>query len=160
MKNVKRFLASVTCAMLLGGCGLTSSPADALTFKAPYGWQASPGIMGFMQFWKSPSNSDEVLMLFRSPKQIDPNSVITSAKLKDTRIERKQAIKICGNQPAIYFVGAGTSSSESNAAKQAEMQMVMTNANGAAYFAMYVYPIGVRPNDEALAALRELCPKH
>ena len=35
----------------------TSSPADNLTFKAPAGWQASPGIMGFMQFWKAPGGT-------------------------------------------------------------------------------------------------------
>jgi hypothetical protein len=157
---MKRTIGSVLCAMLLSGCGLTSSPADGLTFTAPYGWQASPGIMGFMQFWKPPARSDEVLMLFRSPKQINPDEVLTSAKLKDTRIESKQDIKICGNKPAVYFTGAGTSSSANNASTEAQMRMVMTNANGASYFAMYVYPIGTQPNGEALAALRELCPKH
>jgi hypothetical protein len=156
---MKRFTGPVLCVALLCGCGLTSSPADGLAFRPPAGWQGSPGIMGFMQFWKPPASSDEVLMLFRSPKQIDPNEVLASAKLRDTRIERKQVIKICGNQPASYFVGAGTSSSNNNATTQAEMQMVMTNANGASYFAMYVYPVGTRPNGEALAALRELCPK-
>ena len=157
---MRRFIVPVVCATILGGCGLTSSPADGLIFRPPAGWQGSPGIMGFMQFWKPPSRGDEVLMLFRSPKQIDPNEVLTSAKLKDARIERRQEIKICGNQPAVYFVGAGTSSSGNNTSTEAEMQMVMTNANGAAYFAMYVYPIGTRPNGEALAALRELCLKH
>jgi hypothetical protein len=157
---MKFFIVPVMCATILAGCGLTSSPAEGLAFRPPAGWQGSPGIMGFMQFWRSPTRSDEVLMLFRSPKQMDPNEVLTSAKLRDTRIERRQEIKICGNQPAVYFVGAGTSSSANNASTEAEMQMVMTNANGAAYFAMYVYPVGTQPNGEALAALRELCPKH
>jgi hypothetical protein len=158
MKNMKRFIVPALYASLLGGCGLTSSPADGLVFRPPSGWQGSPGIMGFMQFWKSPTRSDEVLMLFRSPKQIDPNQVISSAKLRDTRIERRQQIKICGNQPAVSFTGVGASSNGNTT--EAEMQMVMTNANGASYFAMYVYPVGVRPNGEALAALHELCPKH
>ncbi|MBV8148409.1 MAG: hypothetical protein JO092_04895 [Candidatus Eremiobacteraeota bacterium] len=157
---MKRFIAPVVCATILGGCGLTSSPAEGLAFRPPAGWQGSPGIMGFMQFWKPPTNSDEVLMLFRSPKQIDPNQVLASARLRNTRIERRQEIKVCGNQPAIFFEGAGTSSSGNNASTQAVMQMVMTNANGATYFAMYAYPVGTRPNSEALAALRELCPKH
>jgi hypothetical protein len=160
MKTMKRFLALAICAATLGGCGLTSSPAEGLDFHPPAGWQGSPGIMGFMQFWKPPSRSDEVLMLFRSPKQIDPNEVLASAKLRNTRIERRQEIKICGNQPAVFFAGAGTSSSANNSTTEAEMRMVMTNASGAAYFVMYVYPVGTRPNGEALAALRELCPKH
>jgi hypothetical protein len=160
MSYAKRFVLPTMLAALLSACGLTSSPAEGLSFHPPAGWQGSPGIMGFMQFWKPPTGSDEVLMLFRSPKQIDPNNIISSAKLRDTRIQRTQQIKICGNQPATSFVGVGTSSSASNATKQAEMQMVMTNAAGAAYFAMYVYPVGTRPNGEALAALRELCPKH
>jgi hypothetical protein len=160
MTCAKRGLLPIAFAALLSGCGLTSSPAEGLAFHPPTGWQSSPGIMGFMQFWKPPSNSDEVLMLFRSPKQFDPAQVLSSAKLRDTRIERRQQIKICGNQPAVYFTGVGTSSSGSNATTQLEMQMVMTNAGGAAYFAMYGYPAGTKPNGEALAALRELCPKH
>jgi len=143
---------------LLAGCGLTSSPADGITFTAPPGWQGSPGIMGFMQFWKPPGSSDQVLMLFRSPKQVDPNDVFTNAKLKDTRIERKEEIEICGHQPAIYFAGEGSSSS-GGGSRESDLQMVMSNANGASYFAMYVYPIGDKPDALAVAALRELCAK-
>ncbi|MBV8655075.1 MAG: hypothetical protein JO160_03450, partial [Candidatus Eremiobacteraeota bacterium] len=66
-----RVLSALACAVILAGCGLTSSPAEGLTFSPPAGWQSSPGIMGFMQFWRSPTNSEEVLMLFRSPKALN-----------------------------------------------------------------------------------------
>lgn len=152
-------VAAVACAVIATGCGLTSSPADGLTFTAPTGWRASPGIMGFMQFWRAPSNGDEVIMLFRSPKKLDPDQIITSAKLKDTRIQRQQPIKICHNQPAMYFYGQGTSSSENQTQKEADMRMVMTDVNGTTYFAMYIYPVAMPPNGEAVAAIRELCAK-
>lgn len=152
-------VVAIAYAILLAGCGLTSSPADGLTFTPPNGWRASPGIMGFMQFWRAPSNSDEVIMLFRSPKKLDPDQVITSAKLKDTRIQRQQPIKICHNQPAIYFYGQGTSSSNNQSQKEADMRMVMTNVNGTTYFAMYIYPVSTVPNGGAVAAIHELCAK-
>lgn len=153
-----RIASALVCASLLAGCGLTSSPAEGLTFKPPSKWQPSPGIMGFMQFWKPAASDSEVLMLFKSPKQLDPSEVFSSAKLKNGRIERQQSIKICGNQPAVFFKAVATSSTGTTN-KDDDVQMVMTNANGTTYFAMYLYPVKTVPNTEAVAALRELCSK-
>lgn len=161
-------LGSAACAVALSGCGLTSSPADGLTFTAPSGWQSSPGIMGFMQFWTpGGSNSDEVLMLFRSPKQldttkqIDSKEIMENGKLKNTKIEEQRQITICGNQPATFMKGsAEESSTGNNSDKQHNLEMIMSNANGTTYFAMYVYPLDRHPNAQAEGALRELCVKH
>ena len=153
-----RALCLVALATGLSGCGLTSSPADNLTFHAPAGWQGSPGIMGFMQFWKAPGNDAEVLMLFKSPKPMDQREVFNNAKLNETDVEQQQAIKICGSQPAEYIKARGESNSGAKKT-ESEIEMVMTNAAGNTYFAMYVYPVGVRPNAEASASLRVLCPK-
>ena len=137
------------------GCGFTSSPADNLTFKAPAGWQSSPGIMGFMQFWKAPSSNKEVLMLFKSPKPLDTHEVFNNANLRDAKVQTQKPITICGNQPAEFFKAQGTSSQGGDS----NIEMVMTNAAGSTYLAMYVYPAGATPNGEAGAALRELCSK-
>jgi hypothetical protein len=158
---MKRWIAvSAACAALLAGCGLTSSPADDLTFAAPAGWRASPGIMGFMQFWTSPSNSDEVLMLFRSPKQLDRQEVFESGKVKDARVEQQHDITICGNQPATFLKAVAQSSTNNRPTTPHHLEMTMTNANGTTYFAMYVYPLDGTPNAQAERALRELCTKH
>lgn len=157
--------AGAVCAVLLSGCGLTNSPADGLAFTPPPGWQSSPGIMGFMQFWSPASNSDEVLMLFRSPRQIDSTKhidayqIMQSGKLKNAKIEEERNITICGSQPAKYFRGNAESSSDNHPAKPHNLEMTMSNANGATYFAMYVYPTNGRPNAQAESALRELCVK-
>jgi hypothetical protein len=140
--------------LVLSACGATSSPADNLNFKAPSGWQSSPGIMGFMQFWKAPTSDTEVLMLFKSPKPLKTSDVFNSANLKDAKVETQQAIVICGAQPAVFFKAQATGSKgDSN------VEMVKTDAAGTTYMAMYVYPVGVQPNGDAVAALRELCAK-
>jgi hypothetical protein len=151
---------SATSALLLAalassGCGFTSSPADNLTFKAPAGWQSSPGIMGFMQFWKAPSGNQEVLMLFKSPKPLQVHDVFNSANMKDAKVETEKPISICGNQPAEFFKAQGMSSQ----GKDSNVEMVMTNAAGTTYLAMYIYPAGAAPNGDAAGALRELCSK-
>jgi hypothetical protein len=156
---MKRLGAVFAAAALLCGCGFTSSPADGLTFTAPSGWQASPGIMGFMQFWKAPNDPEEVLMLFRSPKQLSTSDVFNNAKLKDTRVEARQTITICGNQPATYFKGEAQSSVDNGPSKPHTVEMTMTNANGATYFALYVYPVGHAADAQAETALHQLCVK-
>lgn len=159
---MKGSIALVLSAALLAGCGLTSSPADGLAFTAPSGWQASPGIMGFMQFWDHPVNahSHEVLMLFRSPKQLDRSQIFESGKLQNAQIDQQRQITICGNQPATLFVGTAESSTGDQQSTPHKLEMTMTNAGGTTYFAMYVYPVGARPNAQAESALREICVKH
>jgi hypothetical protein len=157
---MKGSAALVLAAALLAGCGLTNSPADGLTFVAPSGWQASPGIMGFAQFWKPNSNSDEVLMLFRSPRQLDREQIFSSGKIQDAQIEQQHQITICGNQQALYLRGTAESSEDNHPSKPHHIELTTTNANGATYFAMYVYPLNGHPNAQAESALRELCVKH
>ncbi len=145
----------LAAALAVGGFGLTNSPADNLTFKAPSGWQSSPGIMGFMQFWKSPNSKNEVLMLFKSPKPLATTEVFKSADFNDAKVEAQKPITICGNQPAQYYKALG----RSKGGTDSSVEMVMTTAGGTTYFAMYVYPVGTATNGDAEAALRELCTK-
>lgn len=136
---------------------MTASPADGLQFRAPEGWQPSPGIMGFMQFWKSPSNDREVLMLFKSPKPLRPNDVFSDARLNDTlkgaTIESRVPIEICGHQPATLFRARGSSSQGGDE----QVDIVITTIRGAGYLAMYVRPLNAPANPKAAAALREVC---
>lgn len=115
--------------------------------------------MGFMQFWQSPSNDREVLMLFRSPKPVSANDVFSPANMRDTMrdvtVTRRSAIEICGNQPATYVQGHGYSPKRGDA----NVDLVITTTGGASYFALYARPITDPPNPMAEAALRELCPK-
>jgi hypothetical protein len=145
--------------LLLAACGFNSSPADTLEFRAPAGWRSSPGIMGFMQFWRSPSDDREVLLLFKSPKPLSPKDVFSSDQvngtLKNTTVERRQAVTLCGHQPAVYAQARGTSSRGTDAL----VDMMMANIAGASYFAIYVRPVEASPNPMAEAALRELCAK-
>lgn len=147
-------VAAALAAAVLSGCGLTSSPADSLSFKAPKGWQAFPGIMGFMQFWKQP-DADAVLMLFKSPKPIKTTEIFSNADLSDARVEQQKPITICGNQPAQYYLAQGRSKS----GRDSTIEMVMSDAGGQTYMAIYAYPVGTQGNADAEAALRELCTK-
>jgi hypothetical protein len=146
-------------ALVASGCGFNASPADGLQFQPPAGWHSSPGIMGFMQFWRAPADEREILMLFKSPRQLRPSDVFSDARLNETlqhvSVERREAIVICGNQPARYVEARGSSSN----GEQDRAEMVMANAAGSTYFALYVRPLTSPPNAMAEAALRELCAK-
>lgn len=157
--NLRRSIAAaVGCALALAGCGITASPADGLRFQPPPGWQSSPGIMGFMQFWRT-ADEREALILFKSPRPITANDILSNDRMKDTlqglQIEQRHAIQICGNQPATYVRGRGTSPKRGDE----DAEMVIATVDGASYFALYVRPIGAKPNFAAQAALRELCAK-
>lgn len=114
--------------------------------------------MGFMQFWRSESDR-EALILFKTPKQVTANDIFSNDRMKDTlqgmQIEQRQAIQICGSQPATYVRGRGTSPKRGDE----DVEMVFTTINDASYFALYTRPIGSVPNVAAEAALRELCSK-
>ena len=158
-----RFFRSGFCALValaLTACGLQASPADNLQFRPPPGWQSSPGILGFMQFWRPVTGNHVVLMLFKSPKPITPSEVFSdndqmNGALKNATVERRQSITICGNQPATYFQARGTSSR----GEPARAEMMMSTVAGATYFALYVRPLATTPDAAAEAALRELCAK-
>jgi hypothetical protein len=152
---------AVIAMLAAAGCAFHSSPADGLTFHAPTDWKPSPGILGYMQFWRSPTERNEVLMLFKSPVHLTSNDEFFAndqfhSQVKDTKILARQNIKICGNQPATYVRAEG----ESEASReQVEIDAVMTDVAGSSYFALYMRPFASAPNPEALAALREVCAK-
>lgn len=151
--------AAMLGAVALGGCAFSSSPADALQFAPPPGWRSSPAFLGFMQFWRPAADDREVLMLFRSPRQVDPNQIFADSRVegnvKDVTVERRTKVYICGAQPAQYFEARGTSSHG-----ETHVDMMITNIAGKTYFAMYARPIELPANPVAEAALRELCTKH
>jgi hypothetical protein len=149
-----RIAAILSAALMLTGCGMTSSPADNVTFVAPKGWHGSPGIMGLMQFWTSPGG-DQQLVLVKSPKKISDTDVFTSTDLKNAQVEVTKAIVICGNQPAVLLKARGTT----KAGRDGNAEVVKSDAGGATYVAAYVYPLGAQPNAAAESAVRELCLK-
>lgn len=156
-----RLALVTTLAAVLAGCGLQSSPADALRFQAPPGWKPSPGILGFMQFWRSPDNDHEILMLFRSPTPLQPNEFLNRqdlhGDLKNASITAQRSVRICnGSQSALYIEAVGTSSANG---REVEMDSMMSNVGGSTYFAMYARPRDSAPNPMAVAALQELCAK-
>lgn len=140
-------------------CGLRSSPADGLRFQPPAGWNPSPGILGFMQFWRSPGNDREFLILFRSPRPMQTKEMFSSQgmqdSMKDVTVLREQSIKICGNQPATFVLARGDSARSG----PTDIESIATNIGGASYFATYIRPVSAPPNPEAMASLRELCTK-
>ncbi|MGA8383878.1 MAG: hypothetical protein WA428_12800 [Candidatus Cybelea sp.] len=159
MRSPLRVALVAMLAVTVGGCALQASPADGLRFEAPAGWRASPGILGYMQFWRPPNNDREVLLLFKSPRPMQTNEIFSKSNLQDTMkdvtIVGQQTIKICGTQPAKYVQARGSSSEGG----PIDIETVATIIGGSSYFAVYVRPIVVRPNPIALAALREVCPK-
>jgi hypothetical protein len=141
-------LATTACS------GLTKSPAEGLTFKAPADWTSSPGIMGMMQFWASPDKK-QVLMLFKVPADFKTDQAFSSADVKDAHIEVQRDVKICGNVAAQYIKGIATSSRTND---DNNLEMIVAKGTDGTYMSMYIYPIGTKPDDTADAALYQLCP--
>jgi hypothetical protein len=130
-----------------------------LQFAAPNSWKPSPGILGFMQFWRAPDNDHELLMVFRSPRPMQTKDIFSNENMQgttsDVTVVREQTIKICGTQPATFIQARGSSSR----AGPMDIETVATNLGGSSYFAVYLRPASTAPNPAALAALRELCAK-
>jgi hypothetical protein len=99
------------------------------------------------------------LFLFRSPKPVSATDVFSPANMHDTMrdvtVTQRSAIQICGNQPATFIQGRGTSPQRGDE----NIDLVVTTTNGVSYFALYARPIATPPNPAAEAALRELCTK-
>lgn len=112
-----------------------------------------------MQFWQPRTDNRELLTLFKSPTRLDPSDLFSSDRLGDTVRDvttlRRQSIEICGGQPATYVEARGSNSR----GESERVDLVMTDAGGSSYVAMYVRPATRQPNPMALAALREVCPK-
>ncbi|HTA38136.1 MAG TPA: hypothetical protein VK760_03630 [Candidatus Acidoferrales bacterium] len=134
--------------------GLTKSPADGLTFKAPTDWASSPGIMGMMQFWTS-ADKKQVLMLFRVPADFKTDQAFNSAEVKDAHIESQKPVKVCGSQDAEYTKAIATSSRTGD---DNNLEMVSTKNADGVLMGMYIYPIGTKPDAAADAAIYQLCP--
>lgn len=115
--------------------------------------------MGFMQFWRPPSSDREVLMLFKSPRQMAAKDFFNSPGVKDSlrdiSVEERRQITICNGQQALYVRARGTSSHGGDES----VEMIGTNTGGNSYFAMYVRPLGASPNAAAETALRAICSK-
>jgi hypothetical protein len=146
-------------ALALAGCAFHASPTEGLQFRPPPGWRSSPGILGFMQFWRPQSGVREALMLFKSPKPLASSDVYSSANMqgafKSVTVRRKQNIEICGNQPAYFVQGTAVSRNDT----LSNVDMMLSTVHGVSYLAMYVRPMEEPPNAQAEAALHGLCLK-
>jgi hypothetical protein len=156
--KLRVFMVAVAAMLATSGCGLTASPADNIAFTAPQGWTSSPGIAGFMQFWRSPRES-EVLMLFRSPKPIKSSDVFQSASLRDAKIEAQKDISICDGAQQAQLVDITAKTDRNGQSRDVDATMVMSTTGGNTYFAVYARPVELQPDSQAVAATRELCPK-
>jgi hypothetical protein len=157
MTNLRNGIAVLALlgALATSACGgLTKSPADGITFTAPSTWQSSPGIMGMMQFWTSPDKK-QVLMLFKVPADFKTDQAFSSAEVKDAHIEEERSVKICGNMQADYTKAIATSSRTGD---DNNLEMIAAKADGGVFMAMYIYPIGTKPDPTAGAAIYQLCP--
>jgi hypothetical protein len=166
---IVRYLGVVVAAAFavasLTACGLTKSPADGLTFKAPDGWTATPGVMGRFQLWTSGGgDSAHVLMLLKLPADTKLNSSFSvndfkdvdgPASLKDGRVLAQRTMTLCGSQRSMFVKMQGQTK---NQKAEELVEAVLSKAADGTYMAMYMHPIAVAPNPAAEAAIYELCP--
>jgi hypothetical protein len=164
--NHARVSMAAVAILMLSACGLTKSPADGLTFRAPDGWTGTPGIMGRFQLWTSPGDKDkQIVMLMKLPSdtKIDQSTDVASFKsfssqdsLKDTKLLERKVMKLCnGTQSSIFMKMEGTST---NSHSEETVETVLSKAPDGTYMAMYMYPIGTAPDANVEASIYNLCP--
>ncbi len=158
-----RIAVTTLATVLLVACGgLTQSPADGLNFRAPEGWQSTPGIMGRFQLWSNGDGKDkQVLILMKLPpgtkfdKSFDLNEVDgPNAGIEGARIVSRREMTLCGNQASLAVTMRGESSREK---VEENVTTVFSKTDDATYMTTYVYPVGASPNARAEAAIYELC---
>lgn len=150
---VKKTACALGAAIALCACG---SVTAGLEFKPPAGWTATPSVLGRVQMWINHGNGkshDQVLMLIRGGNSsTDMLNYPTGAQ--SLRNVKRSAITVCGNQPAERMTATGVSSNHN----ETSIEAVSTTIRTAKYLAMYIRPLGERPDAQAEAALRSLCP--
>lgn len=152
-----RLFLTAGAIALLAGCG---SASDAVTFHAPPSYQAKASFGPFMQVWSREPHS--ALVLIALPVQTDLNKAISQADLKDSHLEKKEQIKICGGkQDAFYAMLEGEAKFDANssASERSEIEFLATNLGGKTYMAMYARPLRSPADPAAEAAIRNVCPK-
>ena len=167
VRSLRIAVAAAFAVATLTACGLTKSPAEGLTFKAPDGWQGTPGIMGRFQLWTARSGTEttgQVLMLMKLPVDtnlkgdFDPsnlNDVNGSASLRNAKVLAKRTMTLCNSQQSIFMKMRGQSKNQKT---EEQIEAVVSNAPDGTYMAMYMFPIGAAPDPAAEAAIYELCP--
>ena len=146
-----------SAAAFIAGCG---SASDAVTFQAPPSYQAKASFGPFMQLWSREPHT--AIVLIALPVQTDLNKAMSQADLKDTRIQKKEQIKICGGaQDAVFATLEGTAKTDPDASdsQPSEIEFLATDVRGKTYMAMYARPLRSAADPAAETAIRNVCPK-
>lgn len=149
-----RLLFGILCIAALAACG---SPGADTAFKAPTGWNSTPGIMGRFQMWM---NNNQIVMLIRGDKNTTfydaQKSSPGSTSLSDVK---HSAIDLCGGkQKADYFTARGEGTNNGKRTVKT-VEGVISDVGGSRYIAMYIRPLGTAADSQAEDALHSLCAK-
>ncbi len=154
----KRLLSTlvVLCvSAVFAGC---SSPAQDTAFQPPAGWKSTPGLFGRMQMWMNGSteNDRQILMIVRGGEGTNSsNFTRATSGMHDVK---RDTIVLCGSQRAEHFTGKGEGGNGARRVPQ-QIEGMVTTIGGSKYFALYIRPVSMRPDEQAETALHSLCPK-
>ncbi len=164
MKRLFAAACGLVFAATLAGCGSTT---DSLDFKVPAGFVSKMNTFVVSVWTKGDKDSpDQLIVLFKSPvkasKDVDVNtfdtsSISSSGGMKNTKIESKQQIKICGDHPALLMKATGTS--EQAKGKDMDVEMLFTSWDGTIYMAMYGHNHTAAADPGAENAIKSVCLK-
>lgn len=149
----KAVFAVLLTVLGFSACG---SPTDSTTFTVPDGWKATVGFGPFMQIWTRRGDDSQVLMLMKLPVAMKPQDAMSSANIKNGKVDKQETITICGKQQAMFF--AATSVDEKTHRRSAD-ELVMSNVNGNMFMAIYSRPEHAPVDQAAENAIRNVCPK-
>ncbi|MDQ2991735.1 MAG: hypothetical protein M3R30_02795 [Candidatus Eremiobacteraeota bacterium] len=164
MKRLYAAACGLVFAAALAGCGSTT---DSLDFKVPTGFESKMNTFVVSVWTKGDKSSpDQLIVLFKSPvksskdvnvNSFDTGSISSSGGMKNTTVQSKQQINICGDHPALLVKATGTS--EQAKGKEMDVEMLFTSWDGTIYMAMYGYDHKTTPDAEAESAIKSVCQK-
>jgi hypothetical protein len=113
-----------------------------------------------MQLWESSPHT--VMVLIALPNQIDLDKAMQQSTLKDTKVQKREDVRICGgSQDAIFVMAEGETQTATGSkdSRPSEVEFLATNFKGKTYMAMYARPLHTAADPAAEAAIRNVCPK-
>lgn len=155
-----RFRMSIVALCIAGvfaGCG---SVTQGIAFQPPAGWTGTPAMFGRFQIWMKSGqskDSNQILMLIKGdPRHMHGDLTnLPPQYSSNLKVVKSGTTRLCGGtQQAQELVGEGTDKN----GKRSAVEMTSDVIGADRYIAMYIHPLGVRPDPAAESAIHSLCP--
>ena len=137
------------------GCGLTNDPARGLNFQPPPSWGDSGIRLLGSDSFSAPSDRGVIVLSAVAPGPNVEQRILNGSYFRNARQTHEKQIAICGNERAQYTTALVYARWHRG---DMRLEIVRRDRPHDALVAYYAYTAGSKPDKEAEASIRELCP--